>query len=252
MTKKSIQIIVAIILALILLISSYTIYSNKINHDAKKLLQEVNLRKALIDTVAIYKNSRNELVKEKLSLQYDLNKLNKLNNELTTNQKELLARIKEENHKATVYSAALYNTQVKLDNLEKLVTSVDTINNVVIFADSTADIKYKFSVNNVLPLKHSNPTLIINNIEFPNKTFLSFQWKDNKKEGYPTSFVLSNSNKYFESYNIDSYVIPNINKDVVKPSTESKFRNWLKKNNQRILYVGIGMGSGILLKSIIK
>lgn len=210
---------------------------------------QIHLKNALLDTMVVYQNKEKEWVAEKLTIQETTKNLEKMNGQLTDNQKELLARVEEIQKKSDIIAAALINTNVKVDSLlgNSEQTIVDTLKKTVNFSDSShvgnKVVQYNLTVSNVLPAHLDvKPALMINSLLFPNKQFIEFHWKDSKKEGYPVSFSISNSNDYFKTVNLDSYAIPGL----VQPP--SKFTAWLSKNGKNVLYIGGGLivGGGVV------
>jgi hypothetical protein len=89
---------------------------------------------------------------------------------------------------------------------------------------------------------------IFDSFNLPNKQEISFQWGKEPKEGYPVSFSVSNSNKYFKVANIESYAIPEIKKTELKPNFWNKLGTTFTKGGNSIVYIGIGAGIVLLLK----
>ena len=116
------------------------------------------------------------------------------------------------------------------------------------FKNKTKDINYSFIGNNVKPFDETKPiTLDILNLSFPNEQAIDFHWKDNKKEGYPIAFSVTNTNKYYNVYNIESYAIPNLDKEEIAPTNWQKFKKWVGGNSDSAVKIGIGVGIGYLL-----
>ena len=89
--------------------------------------------------------------------------------------------------------------------------------------------------------------LLFNNLSLPNKQYIEFKWKDNKKEGFPISFSLSNSNIYFKVYDVDSYIIPEIKKEVLKPNFWQKLNKFGNTTVGNSIKISMGVGIGYLL-----
>jgi hypothetical protein len=205
-----------------------------------------NLNIALNDSLIQYHNSYNELVSEKLTLQSDIQYLKEINGQLTESQRELLDRIIKLEKNTTVIAAALIETNVKIDSLKGGNVIVTDTN--VTFTDIKPEIEYLFRVNNIKPLSNKKPNLIIEKLILPNTQFIEFHWKNNRKEGYPIAFSVSNSNPYFITTNIDSYVIPEIIKPEIKPNFWQKTWTGVKKSGVPIITFGLGVGLGLLVK----
>lgn len=254
-TKISIDLKTLIIVGGILLVvifGGWRLYQNRVNTLKEKYETEVKLKSALLDTVKYYKNKENEWTAEKLTIQASLKNLEKINGELTASQRELLKRVLEIEKNNSIIAAALIEANVKIDKLlHKGETDVDTLNKNVIFSDSTKNFTYRIKVGKVLPaFKDTVPTLEFQHLYLPNKQFVEFHWKNDKKKGYPVSFSVSNSNEYFKVANIDSYAIPKLQKDAIDPNGWQKLMHWTTKNGKMVITIGVagvvGIGAGIL------
>jgi len=167
-----------------------------------------------------------------------------------------LAKVKEVNEKNAIITAALIQANFKVDSLLHAGTViVDTTNKTVEFIETNnPDIKYDFKAFGVLPYPiNSKPTLIINSLFLPNEQFVEFHWKNEKKNGYPIAFSVTNSNKYVKVSNINSYAIPELQKEIVNPNGWQKIGQWFVKNGKIVGYVagGVIIGGGgtyILMK----
>ena len=73
-----------------------------------------------------------------------------------------------------------------------------------------------------------------------NTQFIEFHWKNEKKIGYPIAFSVTNSNDLFKTTNIDSYVIPEIKKETVKPSFWNNLGTFFNTTGGKVLWFGIG------------
>jgi len=249
----------AIALVVVLLLAGGTIIhfkNQKIASLKDEVKTEVKLRDALLDTITVYKNKRNELVAEKLTIQETIKNLEKMYGQLSSDQKELIQRIKEIGKKNEVIAAALIKTDVKIDSLlakdkeNGNVVTVDTTRKMVNInnkASNDTSFVYDIDVNNVLPaIPTIKPYFLFKSIEIPNKQFVEFHWKnDQKKKGYPIAFSISNSNKYIKVIGLESYAIPPLDKLKIDPSGWDKFGNFMIKNGKTVLYIGIGTGIGV-------
>ena len=231
---------------------------NKINDLKDKYQTEVKLKDALIDSVGYYRNAYGEVVAEKLTIQESIKNLEKMYGQLTASQRELITRVKELDRKNTVIAAALIEANVKIDSLlikdgkDGTEVVVDTVNKMTKFtnlakADSTTDVVFDIDVNNILPAyPNIKPTLTFIKLDFPNKQFIEFHWKDEKKKGYPVAFSTSNSNKYYQTANINSYAIPALSKEILNPTGWQKVGQWFVKNGKIVGFVagGVVVGAG--------
>jgi len=241
----------AIVLVLLLMVFGGIVFNaqrNKIKEWKQKHLTEVKLNKALNDSVSYYQNAWGEEVAEKLTIQATVKQLENRNDELTASQKELLARVKEAEEDNSIITAALIEARVLIDSL-KGTGPVSVTDTTVTFssADTAKHFQYEIKIGEVRPLnKLVEPTILFKKLEFPNKQFVEFHWKDNKKEGYPIEFSVSNSNPYYKTYNINSYAIPELQKEVINPTGWQKVGIWFKRNGKIVGYVagGVVVGAG--------
>lgn len=245
------QLILGLVVLFILVFGAWKLHSNKVNKLEAKYEAEVKLKNALVDTVHVYQNKQKEWVTEKLTIQSTIKNLEKSNTQLTQDQKQLIATVKELNRNNTVIVAALVKMQVKIDSLllDGNVT-VDTTKKEISFKDEYVldkkVMKYDFTIGKVLPATIGvKPTLLITSLEFPNTQKVNFFWKDNKKEGYPVSFSVANSNDFFKTVNIESYAIPELIKDQIKPNGWQKIGSFFTKTGGKLVYIGIGAGIGV-------
>jgi hypothetical protein len=81
---------------------------------------------------------------------------------------------------------------------------------------------------------------------FPNTQKIDFQWKDNRKEGYPISFSVINTNPYFKVTDIQSYIIPEIIKSELKPNIWQKIGQRSKTLGGKAVIFSVGVGVGFL------
>jgi len=250
MTIKLRTLIIIVVCLIALIGGGYEYYTTRIATLKNTIADEVKLKNALVDSVKTYRNFRNELVTEKLTLQSQIAQLNNKNNNLTSQQKELISRIQDMRLRGQIISAALVSTKTKLDSVINSKSLIDTTNKTVQFIDSTKYLKYDIKVKNVKPLSGKyTPMLSINSLELTNKQFIDFYWKNDRKNGYPVSFSVSNDNPYFKSANIDSYIIPQINEKELKPKFFRRVGLFIKKNKDYILVPG-AVVVGLLLSHL--
>jgi hypothetical protein len=229
------------VLLLIILILGLVIYFQyiKIGKTNEKYQTEINLKNALLDTVHYYRNKEKEWVAEKLTIQESIKNLEKINNQLTTSQKELLIRIKEVQKENDIIVAALIETNVKIDKLKPSTVVVN--DSSIIFSDSSKNLMYDIEIGHVKPINIGIlPVLTFNKFQLPNKQFIEFHWRNDRKKGYPIAFSVSNSNDYFKTTNIDSYAIPKLKRKDIDPNGWDRFTEWTKNNRKIILSIGIG------------
>jgi hypothetical protein len=244
--KEKKQIIVWIVVLIILILAVVIYFQQKRIANLKDKYQtEVKLRDALADSVHNYQNEHGEWVAEKLTLQADIKDLKKMNGQLTTSQKELLAKIDEVEKENSIIAAALIETNVIINSLKPYKVYIDTARRNIAFADSTKDLKYHINVGRVMPAYlDSLPTLAFKQFILPNEQFIEFHWKNDKKKGYPISFSVTNTNEYFKTVNIDSYAIKPITKEKLDPNGWQKIGNFFIRNGKTVAAVTVGAIGG--------
>lgn len=241
--------IILIILFIIIGNGVYKIQHNKINKLNEKYTSEVKLKNALTDSIKIYKDKENNWVVEKLTIQGRIDNLLEDSIRLTVSQRSLLKKVNAANKKNNVITAALIKANFIIDSLMNDSGIVDTINKTVEFIeDKNPDIKYELKIFGVQPYPPNiKPSLLIKKLELPNEQFIKFQWDENKRANYPISFSVTNTNKYINVYNIDSYAIPDLKKKNINPTGWEKFSGWINRNQNYLKWFGGGaiVGGGI-------
>ena len=210
-----------------------------------KYNQEVNLKNALQDSIKHYQNKEGEWVAEKKTLQASIGTLEDDNLNLTENQKNLVSRVKKLSKEKDVFAAALAQQEVLIDSLVNTTVVIDTVNHTLAFEANTDSLEYTIKVLNVKPLERLSPVLLIEHLSIPNEVFIEFHWDDGKT--HPTTVSITNSNPLFKTNDIDSYTIPELQKDVVKPRGWKKIGNFFKKTGK---YIGI-FGAGALVGGLL-
>lgn len=209
----------------------------------QELDMRIKLENALADSIRSFKNKRGEWVTEKNTLQASINDLEDMNGALNEQQKELIERVKETNKEKEVISAALFKAEATIDSL--LNTEAEILNDSTLaFNDSTEHFNYSISVGNVEPYKEYKPYLSINNITIPTSYFVSFNWDKNRRENYPMSFNVTPTNPYIKITSTESYAIPELQKQIIKPTGWKKIGNFFKDRWQDLLIGGVGFGVG--------
>lgn len=199
---------------------------------------------ALNDSIRFYKNEYNEIVAEKLTLQGTVKEILNNNNKLNYDQKQLINRVKELNKKYTIIAAANIKLMVQIDSFRTSTGVYNSVSNEIIYKDSTKDIEYKILVNNVVELKDKKSTLKFSKFYMYNTQSVDFNWGKDKTRGYPVSFTVTNTNKYFRINNIESYTIPEMDKEIIKPNGWQKIGNFFTKTGGKISIFGVGVGVG--------
>ena len=155
-------------------------------------------------------------------------------------------RVKEINKKYIVIATANVKLMVRIDSLQSVVGVYNATTNEITYKNNTNDLSYNIIANNVIELKDKKSTLKFAEFTLPNTQKINFQWSKDSKLDHPVSFSVSNTNKYFMVYDIDSYIIPQVNKDIIKPNGWQKIGNFFTKTGGKVGIFGIGVGVGAI------
>lgn len=245
--KFDLKTIIIIVLAVIVG-GGYFFHNDRTNKLKDDITEGVKLRDALTSEVNFYYAKDSILVAQKKTLQASISTLENKNLTLTDSQKKLINKVKSLDKKNNVITAALIQTKAELNDIKNHYAVIDTAKSTLAFKDSTDLFKYDLLIGNVLPnYRLGNPYLQIYSISMPNEQFVNFQWDGDKRADYPISFSVTNSNKNFKTYNIDSYAIPELHKEEIIPTRWQKIWGWTKKNSGSVVTFGLGVGVGVLL-----
>lgn len=248
MRKININISVTTIILIVVVIVAIAGFTYLINRNSSlntELQQERNLITALNDSLRTSINELGEVVSEKRTLQTTISRLEELNDQLTEDQKNLLRRLQASEREKNIFAAALIRSNIIIDSLVHIGEVLIGEGNVTFIADTT-DIMYEIKVDNVMPTDLDvTPELIFNKLYLPNDMFVRFFWEDNKREGYPVAFSVSNSNRFMQVHNVESYAIPSIQKEVLDPNTWQKITQWLGDNRTTSFVIGGAVGFGV-------
>lgn len=246
---------IALVVVLLLVGSGiFKLQRDRIAELKKEKQQIENLNHALNDSINYYQNRHNEWVAEKATIQETIKNLEKMYGQLTNSQRELIQRIKELDKKNSIITAALFDANVKIDSLLAKdkerggVVTVDTTKkmfNINNLASKDSTFIYDIDVNHVLPAYPDlKPSLLFKSIEIPNKQFVEFHWKNDKKRGYPISCSVTNTNPYVKITNLNSYAIPPLDKVKLNPTGWQKIGNFFVKNGKTIFCISAGVAAG--------
>jgi len=210
----------------------------------QEVAMHIKLEKALTDTVRYHKNERGELVAEKLTMQGDIDDLEGKVAGLNKEKQELISRVRESNKENEVIAAALFSARLTIDSL--INSKADIINDsTIVFSDSSKYYQYNILVGNVRPFKNYPPFMRVNDFSIPTDYYVTFNWEKNKREFYPVSFNVSATNPFIKITGIESYAIPELQKQVVKPTGWKKVGNFFKERWKEILIGGAGFAIGV-------
>ncbi|MFW6219429.1 MAG: hypothetical protein ACOC33_01045 [bacterium] len=228
----------------------FKLFSLKLDNTSDKLDQQISLTNALQDTLRKTNNYLGEEKASKLTLQASLDKLQDQNLNLNDNQKELVSRIKRIQKENQIISAALVRTEVRLDSaLDFITAEVNLKDSSLVFPLTSDSISFNIQVNDALPAKkYIKPKLSINSLSIPNKQFIEFHFDDkNEYHQRPVSFSITNSNPLITTTDVESYIIPEVNQEAIKPTGWEKVKHFFKKRKKEIIIFTIGGGVGYLL-----
>lgn len=239
--KQPISRTTTIILACLLLlvaVGGYALWRNEVVKHKSELKAANNYKNALMAEMKIYKDSNGAIWAERMSLQVDLNQLRSDTALLNRDKKELLRRIIRTKYEKSIIAAGLIETKVKTKVIYVVKPSAVTDSSVTFTAKSDS-INFKATVLNVQAIAHRTPSFRIDSLTLSNKAFVNFKW-GSKKEGYPVSFSVTNSNPLFKTVNIESYAIPELSKDALRPT-------FFKKLGTGIRTHGVSLGIGAIV-----
>lgn len=244
-------VIIGVVIIFLFFGGGFGLISHKLNKTQNSLLEQKNLTEALRDSIKTTLNKYGEVVSEKRTLQASLKTLNEQNLKLNQSQKELIDRVKEIQKDNQVISAALIETEAKLDSALFANSDVD-INerdSSITFNEENDTISFNLTVLNTIPaLSSKKPSLLFNKLSIPNKQFIEFHWENDKKyEQKPVSFSISNSNPIFKTHNIESYTIPEINKEAIKPTGWEKIKHFIGDRKSEFIIGAITGSIGIYI-----
>ena len=236
-------IIIFVLLILLSIGGWYHFNSNGKLND--RLKQQEKLTITLQDTIRVKELKNGELEYEKKTIQADLNDLENENLNLNDNQQKLLKEIKRISKEVEVISAAYVDMKVELKGLiDNDPVEIDSTS--VRFANSTDSIEYDIKIDNVQPLPTKIPSLEFSTLSLPNEQVVSFNW-GGKKDGYPVSLSIKNSNPFFKVNDVDSYAIPELTKEEVNPTFWQKVKKFPQKTSGKVTIFLLGLGTGAIL-----
>jgi hypothetical protein len=246
-------IILIIIVILMIIGGGFGWLGDSLKKTNNYLEEQKNLTNALNDNIKKTTNKLGEIVSDKKTLQTDVDYLIDLNKDLNGNQKELVQRIESLDYKNSLISAALVRTEIKLDSaLMNADVTIDTTNKTITFSDKSDTLTYDLLIGNVLPTSFGKPSLFVKELIIPNKQFIEFHWDTDKKyKQKPVSFSISNSNPLVTTLDVDSYIIPEVNKKALKPTGMQKVWYFIDDNKKPVMVGIIGVGVGALLGTTI-
>lgn len=211
------------------------------NESELRLTNQIKLEQALHAELEITRDSLGSETAKKLTLQTTVKDLSKREAKLTKDQKELLAFVKVKDKNKNLIAAVIIHDTVKVRELASGPPIAFT-DSTVAFEVTTDSIAYRATVENVSPVADSTkvPMLLLKNLYIPNQTRISFEWGE-RKDGYPVSVSVTNTNPLFKIGNVESFAIPELQKSTVRPSFFQGLGTSLNTAKTPFL-IGLGLG----------
>jgi hypothetical protein len=239
--KKNSQIVAILVMAVLFFLMSSS-YEATLTERNKQLKQTELLLEAVNDKMDSITVENGKLSYSKRTLQADVKQLKDMEHLLTDEQNKLMSKVNKANKEKQVIAAALVKTQAELTKIKgKTGFKNDTTLALYMYTDS---LSYEIEVSGVALSKDSAKHEIVS-LKIPNEMYIDFKW-GTKKEGYPVSFSITNSSPYMKTYNIESYIIPEIEKEKLKPSFTQKVDNFFRDNKKPFM-IGFGVGAAAVL-----
>ena len=194
-----------------------------------ELASQNNIQAVLLDTMVERTNKLGTITTEKEAFQVQLSFLEKKYNTLNARSKELLDKINTLEKKKELIQATNIHQRAVIDSLINNKPIIDIPKGTVTYRDSlynkdkSVKLRYEFLVRML------DYQLTIRKIEMPNTLYISHKYSSDKTR---VLVNVVNSNEYFKTLDIDSYIIP------LEPNN-SHFKTYL-------IVGGVGVGVGII------
>ncbi len=224
---------------------------------SNKYERELKLREAFRDSIRSYQLKNEVIVLEKRSLQDRLKNLQSRQKDLNNQQRTLLRTIqrlqKERKKQKSIFAAAQIRYKKLIDSMNTqigVLRQQDSKNHRMVFTNTDSEDHFQFEIETEHMISNgSHPKLKIKSLDFPNTQTVTFNFDKNQRKDYPVSFSVINSNPHFKANSIESYVIPGIQKEVVNPNAQQKFRNWFQRNGNQLLVGTLSFLGGVAITS---
>ena len=252
-TKLNIDLKTIILIVVLLVVGfggGFKWMNNRFKDVSTQLEQQTIIAQALQEDVKYTKNKLDQEVASKTAIQGKLEDVLNSNIKLTQNQRELLGEVKRLQEDNTLISAALVETVTKLDSLRNtLKPEVDTVENSIKFPILTDSISFNAFIGNVKPaIKLQDQTFLMTDLKIQNKQLIEFHWESKTKyKQKPVTFSITNTNSMMKTIDVDSYVIPEVNKNALKPTGWQKFGGFFKDRKSELIVGTIMTGLGIYI-----
>jgi len=234
-------IVITVVVVVLLFGGGFGWIGNQLNNTKQELLDQKNLTEAFQDTVRYTRNKNNEVTAEKKTMQASLKTLGDKNLNLSKDKIELINEVRRVNKVNTIISAAYVKMQASLDSITYGGdVFIDDTKKTLTFTEVNDSISFDITINNAIAAFYeTKPTITFNTFKLLNTQDINFHWNDNKEyEQKPVSFSITNSNPLFTVTNIESYVIPEVNKSALKPTGMQKVGRFFK-NRKTDLIIGV-------------
>ncbi len=216
-----------------------------------KIEETQRLQLALQDSLRITHLRNGQLRYEKKTLQGTISQVSAQNSQLNKQQKELLTYVKEQAKKPKrdggliAAGSVVYETGINKPLPSVPATVSDSVD-VVDFAYESDTLRYRARLRGVRIDSTSRPRLQLTALSLPNTATVAFQW-GTKKEGYPVSFSVQNSNPLYRVSNVESYAIPELRPEIRRRTRVGRWLVGLAKAGKVVVPGLVGAGAGYVL-----
>lgn len=251
-------ILVAVLVAVFISLALLALHKSGAGGNQSEI-SALRLSQALSDSVRSV-NENGQLRREKLTLQGSIRQLEAESAALNAQQQELLATVKRYQAQpkgprliaaGSIRSrAALRHPQPWLaaDTLSRsesgksvAETRPDTTSLTFTFASDT--LNYRAQVRGLRAVPGQVPALQLQSLNLPNEATVAFTW-DEAHAGHPVSFAVTNSNPLFRVAGLESYAIPELRPEILKPHGWPKLWKGLGHGLRTLVPIGLGVLAG--------
>jgi hypothetical protein len=208
----------------------YLYHADRVGAYEQQLRGKEHLLSALSDEMRTTRESNGQLRHTKKTLQASVGELERHNHLLTDRQRRLVGQMK---HNKNAFAGALVAMRLEVRGLRGKTTA--TSDTTLLLTHESDSLSYAIQVEGVRPTSAARHTLL--RLDAPNEQAVAFQWGD-RREGFPVSFTVTNSNPLFKVGDVDSYAIPEIQKQVLRPTLMARLRT-----NRKPFLIGVGVGA---------
>jgi hypothetical protein len=234
------NVLIGVLMFLILIMSF--LYNGEIEKQKTEVTKTEMLLEAITDKMDSVVVENGNLMYSKKTLQANIKDLKSLEQSLTQEQKTLLTKVEKANKDKKLIAAALVKTKAELEAIKGKTNFKDDTTLVLSMASDS--LSYEIEVTGVALASDSAQHEIVK-LTIPNEMYIDFKW-GTKKEGYPVSLSVTNSSPFMKTSNIESYIIPEISKEEIRPSGLQKIGNFIG-NNKTPFAIGFAAGVASIL-----